>query len=52
MRQHTKQPAALLGWIGLIEAATIHLGSDVLVFTNSGKLRKVRIKGIEVMPQI
>ena len=37
--------AALLGWIGPIEAAFIHLGPDVLVFINSVKLLKVRIKG-------
>ena len=37
--------AALLGWIGPIEAAIIHLGPDILVFVNSVKLLKVRIKG-------
>ena len=37
--------AALLGWIGLIEAAILHLGPDVLVFVNSVKLLKVTIKG-------
>ncbi len=37
--------AALLGWIGPIQAAIIHLGPDVLVFINSVKLLKVRIKG-------
>ena len=37
--------AALLGWIGPIQAAIIHLGPDVLVFVNSVKLLKVRIKG-------
>jgi len=37
--------AALLGWIGPIEAAVIHLGPDVLVFINSVKLLRVRIKG-------
>ena len=37
--------AALLGWIGPIEAAIIHLGPDVLVFVNSVKLLKVKIKG-------
>ncbi|MBI2801045.1 MAG: cadmium-translocating P-type ATPase [Gammaproteobacteria bacterium] len=37
--------AALLGWIGPIEAAIIHLGPDVLVFINSVKLLTVRIKG-------
>ncbi len=37
--------AALLGWIGPIEAAIIHLGPDVLVFVNSVKLLRVRIPG-------
>ena len=37
--------AALMGWIGPIEAAIIHLGPDVLVFVNSVKLLKVRIQG-------
>lgn len=37
--------AALLGWIGPIEAAVIHLGPDVLVFLNSVKLLRVRIAG-------
>lgn len=37
--------AALLGWIGPIEAAVIHLGPDVLVFLNSVKLLRVRIRG-------
>ena len=37
--------AALLGWIGPIEAAFIHLGPDVLVFLNSVKLLRVRIAG-------
>ncbi|SFN14399.1 heavy metal translocating P-type ATPase [Nitrosomonas communis] len=37
--------AALLGWIGPIEAAIIHLGPDVLVFINSIKLLRVRIHG-------
>lgn len=37
--------AALLGWIGPIEAAIIHLGPDVLVFVNSVKPLRVRIKG-------
>ncbi|TQF08187.1 cation-translocating P-type ATPase, partial [Myxococcus llanfairpwllgwyngyllgogerychwyrndrobwllllantysiliogogogochensis] len=35
--------AALLGWIGPIQAAIIHLGPDILVFLNSVKLLKVRI---------
>ena len=38
--------AALLGWIGPIQAAIIHLGPDVLVFVNSVKLLRVRIKGV------
>jgi P-type E1-E2 ATPase len=37
--------AALLGWIGPIQAAVLHLGPDVLVFLNSVKLLHVRIKG-------
>ena len=37
--------AALLGWIGPIQAAILHLGPDVLVFVNSVKLLKVRIEG-------
>ncbi len=37
--------AALMGWIGPIEAAIIHLGPDILVFVNSVKLLKVRING-------
>ena len=39
--------AALLGWIGPIEAAIIHLGPDVLVFLNSVKLLRVRIDGLQ-----
>ena len=38
--------AALLGWIGPIQAAFLHLGPDVLVFVNSVKLLRVRIEGI------
>ena len=38
--------AALLGWIGPIQAAFIHLGPDVLVFVNSVKLMKVRIDNV------
>lgn len=38
--------AALLGWIGPIEAAIIHVGPDVLVFINSVKLLRVRIPGV------
>jgi len=37
--------AALMGWIGPIEAALLHLGPDVLVFLNSAKLLRVRIDG-------
>jgi heavy metal translocating P-type ATPase len=37
--------AALLGWIGPIQAAFIHLGPDVLVFLNSVKLLRVKIAG-------
>ena len=37
--------AALLGWIGPIQAAIIRLGPDTLVFVNSVKLLEVRIKG-------
>jgi len=37
--------AALLGWIGPIQAAILHLGPDVLVFVNSVKLLRVRIAG-------
>lgn len=39
--------AALLGWIGPIQAAVIHLGPDVLVFVNSVKLLRVRIAGVQ-----
>lgn len=35
--------AALLGLIGPIQAAIIHLGPDILVFLNSTKLLRVRI---------
>ena len=35
--------AALLGWIGPIQAAMLHLGPDILVFVNSVKLLRVRI---------
>ncbi|QRI66705.1 cadmium-translocating P-type ATPase (plasmid) [Shinella sp. PSBB067] len=38
--------AALMGWIGPIQAAFIHLGPDVLVFLNSVKLLRVRIHGV------
>ena len=37
--------AALMGWIGPIQAAFIHLGPDILVFVNSVKLLRVRIPG-------
>mgnify|MGYP001058667638 CR=1 FL=1 len=37
--------AALLGYIGPIQAAIIHLGTDILVFLNSMKLLSVRIPG-------
>lgn len=37
--------AALLGWIGPIQAALLHLGPDILVFVNSIKLLRVRIEG-------
>lgn len=36
--------AALLGWIGPIQAAVLHLGPDILVFLNSIKLLRVRIQ--------
>lgn len=35
--------AALLGWIGPVQAAMLHLGPDILVFVNSVKLLRVRI---------
>ena len=38
--------AALLRWIGPIQAALIHLGPDILVFVNSAKLLRVRIEGV------
>ncbi|WP_367124138.1 HAD-IC family P-type ATPase [Novosphingobium sp. 28-62-57] len=37
--------AALMGWIGPIQAAFIHLGPDVLVFVNSVKMLRVKIAG-------
>ena len=37
--------AALMGWIGPVQAAILHLGPDVLVFLNSVKLLRVRIRG-------
>ncbi len=36
--------AALMGWIGPIQAALLHLGPDVLVFVNSVKLLRVRFE--------
>jgi Zn2+/Cd2+-exporting ATPase len=36
--------AALLGWIGPIQAALLHLGPDVLVFVNSVKLLRIRLE--------
>ena len=38
--------AALMGWIGPIEAAILHLGPDVLVFVNSVKLLRIRIQDV------
>ncbi|WP_332116975.1 cation-translocating P-type ATPase [Azorhizobium caulinodans] len=38
--------AALMGWIGPIQAAFLHLGPDVLVFLNSVKLLRVKIPGV------
>src|SRR5215210_128161 len=35
--------AALLGFIGPIQAAVIHLGPDILVFLNSVKLLRIRL---------
>ena len=46
-RPEVVEVAALMGWIGPIQAAFIHLGPDVLVFVNSVKLLKVRIKGAQ-----
>ncbi|MEO7966269.1 MAG: cation-translocating P-type ATPase [Gemmatimonadaceae bacterium] len=37
--------AALMRWIGPVQAALIHLGPDLLVFVNSVKLLHVRIEG-------
>lgn len=36
--------AALMGWIGPIQAALLHLGPDVLVFLNSVKLLRVQLE--------
>jgi len=38
--------AALLGLIGPIQAAVLHLGPDILVFVNSIKLLRVRIPSV------
>lgn len=38
--------AALLGWIGPVEAALLHLGPDILVFVNSVKLLRIPIKDV------
>ncbi|MBC8138822.1 MAG: cadmium-translocating P-type ATPase, partial [Fibrella sp.] len=35
--------AALMNWIGPVQAAIIHLGPDILVFVNSVKLLRVRV---------
>lgn len=40
--------AALLRWIGPVQAALIHLGPDILVFVNSVKLLRVRIRIPEI----
>jgi Zn2+/Cd2+-exporting ATPase len=42
---HVLGIAALLGWIGPIQAAMLHPGPDVLVFLNSVKLLRVRLDG-------
>ena len=36
--------AALMRWIGPVQAAIIHLGPDLLVFVNSVKLVRARIR--------
>lgn len=38
--------AALMGWIGPVQAAILHLGPDVLVFLNSAKLLRVHIEKV------
>lgn len=38
--------AALLGWIGPVEAALLHLGPDLLVFLNSIKLLRIPIQDV------
>ena len=35
--------AALMRWIGPVQAALIHLGPDILVFVNSIKLLRVKV---------
>jgi Zn2+/Cd2+-exporting ATPase len=42
--------AALMRWIGPVQAAIIHLGPDVLVFLNSVKLLRVRIDAAPPAP--
>ena len=42
--------AALMGWIGPIQAAILHLGPDILVFVNSVKLLRVRIEDATSTP--
>ena len=44
--------AALLGLIGPVQAAIIHLGPDILVFVNSTKLLHVRIDDNEPTPLV
>ena len=44
--------AALLGLIGPVQAAIIHLGPDLLVFLNSTKLLRVRIDTGPTAPEI
>jgi len=39
--------AALLGLIGPIQAAIIHLGPDILVFLNSVKLLRIPLEGVD-----
>lgn len=40
--------AALMRWIGPVQAALLHLGPDILVFVNSVKLLRVRIRIPEI----
>jgi cation transport ATPase len=44
--------AAMMRWIGPVEAAIIHLGPDILVFMNSVKLVRVRIRLPEPAPAV